>query len=89
MQDDNRENKTKVKERPLSSYEKDDIFIVRWITQIFIGMILCFILLKDFENTIWVIIPFIQAFIYPIIYWRNIMKSLCLKYWNLLRGRRA
>jgi len=115
MQDDNRENKIKVKnnfeceeayateeyaeqtkrikaERPLSSCEKEDIFMVRWITQAFIGMIICLIcsiFVQIVHNDIFIIVMIIQAFIYPIFYWRKELKDSCKCWWNLLHGRRA
>ena len=77
------------KNLPLSEYEKEDIFMVRWITQAISGMIVCTIFLKFMQNDIWLMIMFVQAFIYPIIFWRRMIKGFFKSWWNLLRGRRA
>lgn len=99
MQDDNRETKTEMsiyekylenlKAIPLSEYEREDIFMIRWITQAISGMIICTIILSITQNDIWAVIMFFQSFIYPFIFWRKKVKGFFKNWWNLLRGRRA
>lgn len=96
MQDDNRETEIEIKKlKILSNWDKEEIFIVRWITWIIsITIIILFSFPRDKpENAllimIWCLLFWtIPIFIYFRKWFRKEIREKASWYWDTLKGRK-